>query len=595
MSFSAFFVKPKVFIPLIVLAAILIIWGVSAGSEAPSEKPEERIKKVSLLNIEQHTGDSFRVETSGQVESLEQVELRSEVAARIISVPAELGQKVRVGQVLARFDSAALSAQLAQASAQLESLQASSVQVEAGVTAQEARLQDIQNGATEEQLNLARTQVASAEKSFENVTNNLKLTKEKAATDIENAYASAITSAAQSVTSATDSLAWLSYVQYSNLLLNEVTEIENAKAVAVLELLGGENGGVIWKDYLYLMTGGAKGLVSGAQNDPTNQNRATALNAVSSALQKVKDVLNQIPISSRLASVDAVNLATEKASVDALITITDGSNQGIAALQAANNSIIAGVETQLTQAESGLALAQQQLELTLAGATAEQIQAQESQLQQAQGGVLSHQAQIKSARASVAAVQAQISKTIVRSPIAGTIATLTLKAGELVSPGALVASVVNTDGLQVKAFIDSTKRSVIDKGSSVVIEDVYTGVVTNISPSIDPLTKKVEVLIAIDNSQDLPLVVGQFVDVTIEFTETAKETNSLFLPLQAVRVGQDQASVFLVNEEGMVEDQGVVLGVVIGDQVEVLDGLTDTVEIISSVRGLETGERVEAQ
>ena len=296
-----------------------------------------------------------------------------------------------------------------------------------------------------------------------------------------------------------------------------------------------------------------------------------------------------------MASVDAVNLATEKASVDALITITDGSNQGIAALQAANNSIIAGVETQLTQAESGLALAQQQLELTLAGATAEQIQAQESQLQQAQGGVLSHQAQIKSARASVAAVQAQISKTIVRSPIAGTIATLTLKAGELVSPGALVASVVNTDGLQVKAFIDSTKRSVIDKGSSVVIEDVYTGVVTNISPSIDPLTKKVEVLIAIDNSQDLPLVVGQFVDVTIEFTETAKETNSLFLPLQAVRVGQDQASVFLVNEEGMVEDQGVVLGVVIGDQVEVLDGLTDTVEIISSVRGLETGERVEAQ
>ena len=206
MSFSAFFVKPKVFIPLIVLAAILIIWGVSAGSEAPSEKPEERIKKVSLLNIEQHTGDSFRVETAGQVESLEQVELRSEVGARIISVPAELGQQVRVGQVLARFDSAALSAQLAQASAQLESLQASSVQVEAGVTAQEARLQDIQNGATEEQLNLARTQVASAEKSFENVTNNLKLTKEKAATDIENAYASAITSAAQSVTSATDSL-----------------------------------------------------------------------------------------------------------------------------------------------------------------------------------------------------------------------------------------------------------------------------------------------------------------------------------------------------------------------------------------------------
>ena len=251
MSFSSFFVKPKVFIPLVVVAVILIIWGVSAGSKAPEEQPEERVKKVSLLNIAQYTGDSFKVETSGQVESLQQVELRSEVGARIISVPAELGQEVYAGQVLARFDSAALSAQLAQASAQLESLQASSLQLQAGVTAQEARLQDIQNGATEEQLALARTQVANAEKSLVDAQENLKLAQANAATNIESTYVAAITSANQAVTAATDALALFSDIRFLDFLLNEVTAIENAKTDAVLALLGGENGARIWKDFLY--------------------------------------------------------------------------------------------------------------------------------------------------------------------------------------------------------------------------------------------------------------------------------------------------------------------------------------------------------
>ena len=595
MSFSSFFVKPKVFIPLVVVAVILIIWGVSAGSKAPEEQPEERVKKVSLLNIAQYTGDSFKVETSGQVESLQQVELRSEVGARIISVPAELGQEVYAGQVLARFDSAALSAQLAQASAQLESLQASSLQLQAGVTAQEARLQDIQNGATEEQLALARTQVANAEKSLVDAQENLKLAQANAATNIESTYVAAITSANQAVTAATDALALFSDIRFLDFLLNEVTAIENAKTDAVLALLGGENGARIWKDFLYQMNGGAKGLVLAVQEDPTEQNRDAALAAVSSALLKVKAALNQIPVSDRVSTTDAANVAAQKAAIDSQIIIINGSNQGVAALKAANKSAVSAAEAQVTQIENALELARNQLEITLAGATQGQILAQESQLKQAQGGLLSHEAQIKSARASIAAVQAQVAKTIVRSPISGTVATLSVKPGELVSPGALVASVVNTDGLQVKAFIDSTKRSVIDKGSLVSIEDMYTGTVTHISPSIDPLTKKVEVLIAIDNSKEIPLVVGQFVDVVIDYTEEAKETNSLFLPLQAVRVGQDQSNVLVVNEEGIVEDRGVVLGVVIGDQVEIVEGLLNTTEIISSVRGLETGEKVEAQ
>lgn len=87
---------------------------------------EERFRFATLTE-----GDVVReVRATGHVEAVTTVQVGAEISGRLASVEADFNDRVRAGQVLARFDRALLAAQLAQARATLAAAKAAQAQAE---------------------------------------------------------------------------------------------------------------------------------------------------------------------------------------------------------------------------------------------------------------------------------------------------------------------------------------------------------------------------------------------------------------------------------------------------------------------------------
>jgi len=205
-------------------------------------------------------------------------------------------------------------------------------------------------------------------------------------------------------------------------------------------------------------------------------------------------------------------------------------------------------------------------------------------------------AQVSVAQAGVNNLQAQLDKTIIRSPISGTIAALPLREGELASPGTLLATVVGSDqSLEVKAYVSGDDLARIKTGQTATIQGTIKGTVSNISPSVDPTTKKAEVDIDIINSSAPNLIIGQNVTASIVTASASAASGNYVLPIQDVKIIPGSAFVFTVDQDSKIKSSPVTLGQIQGDFVQVTSGLNDSMDIVSPVYELDDGETVTVQ
>jgi multidrug efflux pump subunit AcrA (membrane-fusion protein) len=205
------------------------------------------------------------------------------------------------------------------------------------------------------------------------------------------------------------------------------------------------------------------------------------------------------------------------------------------------------------------------------------------------GGVVSvSDAQSKQALGSLLAAQANYAKTIIRSPIAGTVNQLKIKAGDYISIGAPVAEISNANGLEVATYIDESEAGRIKVGDTVTLDSTATGTITNISPAIDPATGKVELRIGVMGKS---LTAGDTIDVEI-VTAVSSNTDEVIVPLSAIKLGTDTAFIFTVSDQGILVSNLVLLGPVSGENVIVKSGITATTPIVVDARGRKAGEKV---
>ncbi|NCN52240.1 HlyD family efflux transporter periplasmic adaptor subunit [Candidatus Parcubacteria bacterium] len=208
------------------------------------------------------------------------------------------------------------------------------------------------------------------------------------------------------------------------------------------------------------------------------------------------------------------------------------------------------------------------------------------------GGVVSAaDAQVKQALGSLKAAEANYAKTVIRTSIAGTVNSLSVKTGDYVSTFAPVAIVANNNALEITTYVGASDRDRIAVGQKVIIAKKYTGVVTQVAPAVDPVTKKVEVKIQAETAD---ISNGDTVDISITTTnETAVTVGPILVPITAVKFNAENGDVFSVVE-GQLVSHPVVIGDVRGAFVEILDGITFDDTIVLDARGLNAGERVEA-
>lgn len=217
-----------------------------------------------------------------------------------------------------------------------------------------------------------------------------------------------------------------------------------------------------------------------------------------------------------------------------------------------------------------------------------------SRQSESQGGqVASADAQVKSALGGLRSAQAQLEKTIVRAPIGGTVNFLPIRVGDYVTSFTHVATVARNNALEIVAYVSEDDRDLLAAGTKVTVEDDIPGVVTSVSPALDPVTKQIEVHVAIEGESEL--VNGRSVRIALPNVAAPvadAPTGPVLLPLASVKLSGENRLVFTVGEDGRLVARDVEVGEVRGDRIEVVSALPQELRIVTDARGLASGQKI---
>lgn len=217
---------------------------------------------------------------------------------------------------------------------------------------------------------------------------------------------------------------------------------------------------------------------------------------------------------------------------------------------------------------------------------------------EAAGSLASSEAQIKQALGSYNAALSRLQKTVLRSPITGTINSLSIDTGDYISAFTQVAVISNNKALEIVSSVTEDDASRITIGTKVIINSSIEGVVTRVASALDPVTKKIEVRIGIKELQS-NLINGQSVRLTIskdisKKTEVKTQARSepILIPLSSLKLTPQGANVFIVSTTSTLISVKVKEGALLGDQIQILEGLYGDESIVVDARGLKEGMSV---
>jgi RND family efflux transporter MFP subunit len=244
-------------------------------------------------------------------------------------------------------------------------------------------------------------------------------------------------------------------------------------------------------------------------------------------------------------------------------------------------------------AQSSYDLARRELErsqaLEQAGAIAER------NVEQARNAALSAQAQLATARAQLANVQKQLDKASVQAPFTGVVAQRQVNAGDVVSPGTALFTVVDPGSMRLEASVPAEALGQVRVGMPVEFSvngypnRTFTGRITRVNPVADPATRQVQITASIPNAGNT-LVGGLFAEGRV----SSESRTAPMVALAAVdERGLRPTVVRLKN--GKIEKVEVGLGIrdAAAETVEITSGLApgDTV-LLGAARGISPGTPV---
>lgn len=205
------------------------------------------------------------------------------------------------------------------------------------------------------------------------------------------------------------------------------------------------------------------------------------------------------------------------------------------------------------------------------------------------GQVSAADAQVKQALGSLKAAHANLAKTIMSTPISGTVNHLSARTGDFIGAYTQVATVANNGAQEIVTYLSERDRSLLAVGDVVSIEQTSNGTVTEIAPAVDNATQKIEVRIATENPN---LLSGDTVRLTKEIA--IANITEVKVPLSAVKFTASDGYVFTVDD-GRLVAHPVTLGPVRGGSVVVTSGLATDIPFVVDVRGLVEGDTISVQ
>lgn len=177
----------------------------------------------------------------------------------------------------------------------------------------------------------------------------------------------------------------------------------------------------------------------------------------------------------------------------------------------------------------------------------------------------------------------QISDSRILAPISGMVVRKNFQQGEFVNPGMNLGSIVDVTGLKVQVQLsESEVYGVALKQPLTVSADVfpgktYKGAVTYISPKGDD-THNYLVEVSLKNDEQQLLKAGTFVYADFQ---TERQDTVLQIPRSALAESLKNPYVYVIEGE-TAKKRGIKVGRELGENIEVLEGLSDNESVVVS-------------
>jgi RND family efflux transporter MFP subunit len=216
----------------------------------------------------------------------------------------------------------------------------------------------------------------------------------------------------------------------------------------------------------------------------------------------------------------------------------------------------------------------------------------ERDIEQARRASIAANAALADASSRLAIAQKQLGNTRIVAPIPGVISERPVSAGDVVQPGAAMFTVVDPSSMRLEASIPADQLSAVRIGVPVNFTingypgRTIMGKVTRISPTADPATRQVRIIVSIPNTTGA-LVGGLFATGRL----ASERKSGLIAPVSAIDQRTNVPAVMRIRQ-GKVERVPVQLGLRDegAERVEITSGVQagDTL-LIGAAQGISSG------
>lgn len=193
------------------------------------------------------------------------------------------------------------------------------------------------------------------------------------------------------------------------------------------------------------------------------------------------------------------------------------------------------------------------------------------------------EAQMKQAQAALELARSQLENAVVTSPVSGIVAMRNINPGEMASPGVPVFTIVNLDRVFVEVNISESIINKVKMGQEVAVRVAsadngeFKGIVTNISPAADPMTRAFPAKVELDNA-DHTLKGGMFAEILLP---TDRRENVIIVPQEAVLDMGNEKIVFVIQGDTAYK-RSVVVGIKDGTNIEIINGVKEGENVVVS-------------
>ena len=181
-------------------------------------------------------------------------------------------------------------------------------------------------------------------------------------------------------------------------------------------------------------------------------------------------------------------------------------------------------------------------------------------------------------------VENLLENTVLCSPIDGVVTARNYDVGDMYAMSMPIYTVEQIKPVKLLVAISESEYNKVKKGDSVEIkadalpETTFNGKIEKIYPTIDPSTRTFTAEVVVANNYN-SLRPGMFARVTVNFGSS----RNVVIPDVAVvkQQGSGERFVYILNEDGTVNYQKVLLGRRMGAEYEVLEGVPSGAKVVT--------------